>query len=227
MCLVAAAVVGICGNQIYIDHINYHQLFASDGLIFLIFFAIFMTYVYREAAASSSHHGKAIKRGVSNVPQAAEGDAQTLSTSRSIIYLLAGLAGLVFGGEFIVDGASGIAKSFNVEDRVIGLLIVGPGTSVPELIASIAAARRKDVGMVLGNVLGSNIFNVFFTLGATALVMPIPLDLALNTVVLVNIGVTALLVAYATAVRKPVLGRSMGALLLAVYVAYIANALLQ
>ena len=141
--------------------------------------------------------------------------------------MLAGLAGLVFGGEFIVDGASGIAKSFNVADRVIGLLIVGPGTSVPELFASIAAARRMDVGMVLGNVLGSNIFNTFFTLGATALILPIPLDLALNTVVLVNIGVTALLVVYVNAVRKPVLGRSMGALLLAIYAGYIINALQQ
>ncbi len=227
MCLIAAAVIGICGNQIYIDHINYHQLFASDGLVFLLFFAIFMSYVYREAAASSSHQGKALKHGVSGTSKVEGGDAETLSTSRSVIYLLAGLAGLVFGGEFIVDGASGIAKSFNVEDRVIGLLIVGPGTSVPELFASIAAARRKDVGMVLGNVLGSNIFNTFFTLGATALILPIPLDLALNTVVLVNIGVTAMLVVYVNAIRKPVLGRSMGALLLAIYAGYIINALLQ
>lgn len=222
MCLIAAAVVGICGNEIYLDHINYHQLFPSDGRVFLFFFAIFMSYVYREAAASSSHQGKAIKHGVANTADSSE--VQVLSASKSVIYLL---AGLVFGGEFIVDGASGITKSFNVEDRVIGLLIVGPGTSVPELIASIAAARRKDVGMVLGNVLGSNIFNVFFTLGATAIIMPIPLDLALNTVVMVNIGVAALLVLYVPTIKKPVLGRSMGCLLLAVYVAYIANALLQ
>ena len=144
-----------------------------------------------------------------------------------LLTLLAGIALAVFGAHYLVDGASGIARSFNVEDRVIGLLIVGPGTSVPELIASIAAARRKDVGMVLGNVLGSNIFNVFFTLGVTAIVMPIPLDLALNTVVMVNIGVTALLVVYVTAVKKPVLGRLMGGLLLAIYAGYIANALMQ
>jgi len=79
---------------------------------------------------------------------------------------------------------------------VIGLVIVGPGTSFPELIASITAALRKDVGMVLGNILGSNIFNIFFTLGATALIMPIPLDLALKTAVIINVAVTALLVAY-------------------------------
>lgn len=223
MCLIAAMVVGICGNQIYVDHINYHQLFPSDGLVFLFFFTIFMRYVYAEAASASSHHHKAKKQGLNE----GDGEPQALPTARAITYLLVGLAGLVFGGEFIVDGASGIARAFDIEERIIGLLIVGPGTSFPELIASIAAARRKDVGMVLGNVLGSNIFNIFFTLGATALIMPIPLDLALNTVVLVNIGATALLVVYATVSKNPTLGRTMGLLLLAIYVAYIANALLQ
>jgi len=130
------------------------------------------------------------------------------------------------GGEFIVDGASGIARGLGMAERTIGLVIVGPGTSVPELIASVAAALRKDVGMVLGNVLGSNIFNIFFTLGATALIMPIPLDLALNTVVIINVAVTALLVGYTLLVREPRFGRSMGALLLVIYAGYIANSLM-
>jgi cation:H+ antiporter len=133
----------------------------------------------------------------------------------------------VFGGEFIVDGASGIAKSFGMEERVIGLVIVGPGTSFPELMASIAAARRKDVGMVLGNVLGSNIFNIFFTLGATALIMPIPLDLALNTAVIVNVAVTALLVAYVALSKNRTLGRVMGGLLIAIYAGYISYSLIS
>ena len=116
---------------------------------------------------------------------------------KATIYVLFGLLGLVFGGEFIVDGASGIARTFGIQEQVIGLLIVGPGTSVPELITSIAAVRRKDVEMVLGNVLGSNIFNVFFTPWATAVIKLIPL------------------------------GRLMGAFLLAVYVGYIVNALVS
>ena len=222
MCLLSALVVGICGNQIYIDHIQYHQLFPSDGIVFLLFFAVFMRYVYAEAASAGSHTDQAQRRGVSG-----DDADQASSAGKSLLYLFAGLAGLVMGGGFIVDGASGIARSFHIEERIIGLLIVGPGTSVPELIASIAAARRKDVGMVLGNVLGSNIFNVFFTLGVTAVVMPIPLDLALNTVVLVNIGATGLLLAYVSIARKPVFGRTMGVLLLAVYGGYIINALMQ
>ena len=86
----------------------------------------------------------------------------------------------MYGGELIVDGAQGLARSFGLSERVIGLAIVGPGTSFPELIASIVAARQGNAGMVIGNVLGSNIFNVFFTLGITALIMPVPLDLPLN-----------------------------------------------
>ena len=223
MTLIAAAVVGICGNQIYFDRINYHELFLSDGLIFLFFFAIFMRYVYGEAASASSHHSKAIKHGIANTDDSQEPH----SMLKAVGFILVGLLGLVFGGEFIVDGASGIARSFGVAERVIGLVIVGPGTSVPELIASIAAARRNDVGMVLGNVLGSNIFNIFFTLGATALIMPIPLDLALNTAVLVNLAVTALLVAYVALSKNRTLGRGMGALLVTVYAAYIISSLMS
>lgn len=221
MCLIAAAAVGICGNEIYFDKIDYHELFFSDGAIFLLFFAIFMRYVYAEAAAGSAHESQAGERGV-----ASDGE-QPHAMAKSIGFVIAGLLGLVFGGEFIVDGASGIARSLGMAERVIGLVIVGPGTSVPELITSIAAARKKDVGMVLGNVLGSNIFNIFFTLGATALIMPIPLDLALNQVVIINVAVTALLVGYVALSKQPKLGRGMGALLVIVYAGYIVNALLS
>ena len=223
MALIAAAVGGISGNQIYFDHIKYHELFMSNGLIMLFFFAIFMRYVYGEAASASSHHGKAVKHGVTKTDN---GEAPH-GMSKAVIYVVIGLAGLVFGGEFIVNGASGIAKSFGMSERVIGLVIVGPGTSFPELIASIAAARRRDVGMVLGNVLGSNIFNIFFTLGATALIMPIPLDLALNTAVIVNVGVTAMLVAYVALSKKRTLGRVMGGLLIAIYAVYIYYSLIS
>ena len=217
MCLLSALMVGICGNQIYIDHIAYHQLFPSDGLVFLCFFAIFMRYVYGEAAASESHQHSAKKKGFKRKAKTSE---QTLSLPKALAALVAGLAGLVFGGELIVDGASGLARGFGISERVIGLMIVGPGTSMPELIAAIAAARRNDVGMVLGNVLGSNIFNVFMTLGVTALIMPVPLDLSLNIAVLVNIAATAGLMAYVVVVKKPALGRATGLLLLASYGGY-------
>ena len=121
----------------------------------------------------------------------------------------------------------GIAAVFYLLGIVIGMVIVGPGTSFPALLASLAAERRKDVGMVLGNVLGSNIFNIFFTLGATALIMPIPLALALNTAVITNVAVTALLVAFVALSKKRTLGRLMGGLLVAIYAGYIYYSLIS
>jgi len=230
MCLIAAIVVGVCGNQIYLDKINYHELFLSDGLVFLCFLILFMRYVYGEAGASTADHAVALESGMSGGGEAADGgesEAAPHTMGKAIAFVILGLVGLVLGGEFIVDGASGIAHSMGLSDRVIGLLIVGPGTSFPELMASVAAARRNDVGMVMGNVLGSNILNIFFTLGITALILPIPLDLGLNSVVLINIAVTALLLGYLVFKKDMTLGRGMGALLVLIYGCYIAYALLQ
>ena len=154
MCLIAALMVGVAGNQIYLDKINYHELMLSDGIVFLCFFVIFMNYIYKEAASGAAHHHAAGSSGTT----IDAGEQKTHSALKSIIFIVLGLVGLVFGGEFIVDGASGVAKDFGLSNRVIGLLIVGPGTSFPELIASIVAARKGSADMVIGNVLGSNIF---------------------------------------------------------------------
>lgn len=222
MCLIAAAMVGVAGNQLYLDKIKFHELMLSDGITFLCFFAIFMYYIYHEATSGASHQHVA---GGAAAPE--EGSAKkTISPLKSIVFIVLGLAGLVFGGEFIVDGATGVAKSFGLPERVIGLLIVGPGTSFPELIASIVAARKGSADMVVGNVLGSNIFNIFFTLGATSIIHPVPLDLALNLAVLFNIAVTFLLVIYAWFSRKKLMGREIGLFLLLSYVGYIIYALM-
>ena len=224
MCLIAAIMVGVAGNQLYLDKIIFHELMLSDGITFLLFFAIFMNYIYKEAASGAAHQyaAGAGRSGSEDEP----GEIKTLSPLKSIIFIVLGLAGLVLGGEFIVDGASGVAKNFGLSNRIIGLLIVGPGTSVPELIASIVAARKGSADMVVGNVLGSNIFNILFTLGATALIRPVPLDLALNVVILVNIAVTFFLVMFAWFSRKKLMGRGIGGFLVASYVAYIVYALM-
>lgn len=225
MCLIAAIMVGVAGNQLYLDKIKFHELMLSDGIAFLCFFAIFMYYIYNEAASGAAHQHAA---GAGSSGSSEEtGKEKTLSPLKSIIYIVLGLAGLVFGGEFIVDGATGLAKNFGLSERVIGLLIVGPGTSFPELIASIVAARKGSADMVVGNVLGSNIFNIFFTLGATSIIHPVPLDLALNVVVLVNIAVTLLLVMFAWFSRQKQMGRGIGSFLLLSYAAYIIYALMS
>lgn len=219
MCLIAALMVGIAGNQLYLDGVQYHQIMLSDGLVYMLFLWIFMRYVYAEAAMATSNHNQA------QIKSDPEHPVGGMSVARAVVYILLGLTGLVLGGDFIVEGATGIARSFGLSERVIGLAIVGPGTSVPELVASIVAALKRQVDMVLGNVLGSNILNVFFTLGITALIEPIPLDLALNTVVLINIGITAALVAY-TRFSTRSIGRPVGVLLVVAYVAYLTAAIM-
>ena len=224
MCLIAAVMVGVAGNQLYLDKIKFHELMLSDGITFLCFFVIFMYYIYNEAACGASHKHRA---GAGSAGSTGEVDEKkTISPLKSIVFIVLGLAGLVFGGEFIVDGATGLAKNFGLSQRVIGLLIVGPGTSFPELIASIVAARKGSADMVVGNVLGSNIFNIFFTLGATAIIHPVPLDLALNLAVIFNIAVTFLLVIYAWFFSQKPMGRGIGVFLLLSYAGYILYALM-
>ena len=93
---------------------------------------------------------------------------------QSILGILAGLAGLMFGAEMLIDGATTIARNFGVSERVIGLTLVALGTSLPELASSLVAAFREEVDLLMGNIIGSNIFNVLAVAGTTGLVQPIP-----------------------------------------------------
>ena len=221
MCLIASLMIGLVGNQLYLDKINYHEIMLSGGLTFMLFFYIYLKYVWAEATAGKAHHTEADALTAAN-----DSDARQMSTLRSILYIVIGLIALVAGGEFIVEGATGLARNFGMTERVIGLVIVGPGTSVPELVASIVAARKKQADMVIGNVLGSNIFNIFFTLGVTSIIRPVPLDLSLNIVVVINIVITLLLTLYARFARRKQFGPIIGTLLITAYIAYIVQSIL-
>ncbi|MEO0629464.1 MAG: sodium:calcium antiporter, partial [Planctomycetota bacterium] len=96
--------------------------------------------------------------------------------TRSIVYILVGLAMLFFGSDLLVDGAKALAEMLSVPEAVIGLSLVAFGTSVPELALCVIAAFRKEPDIVVGNIIGSNIFNLLCVLGITALVSPVPLD---------------------------------------------------
>lgn len=143
------------------------------------------------------------------------------------LLLIVGLALVVLGADFLVDGASSIAKKFGVSDFVIGLTIVGMGTSAPEMVVSFIGALQGNGDIAIGNVVGSNIFNVFMILGATALILPmditpmnrkkdIPLNIAI-TLIFIALGMSCTLFG----IGDDVLGRMDGAILLVLFAAYI------
>lgn len=183
-----------------------------DGILLLLFFCIFMRYTL--AQAKKAPDGDALQKN--------GGKHKEMSLLKAVLLILAGLAGLVYGGDRFVAGASGVAHSLGMSEAVIGLTIVAAGTSMPELATSLAAALKGNPGIAVGNVIGSNIFNIFFVLGVTATITPLPfggvthLDLALMLLA------SLLFWIFCWKIGKCIVTRIEGAILLAVYVAYIA-----
>lgn len=143
----------------------------GEGIILLCFFLIFLAYTFAIA-----------RNGVTTEEQT---EVKQMPMWKSILLFLVGLGCLVFGGDTMVDGASGIAGFLGVSQSIIALTIVSAGTSFPELVTSIVAARKGDTDMAMGNVVGSNIFNIFFILGVAATISP----LGGGSITLVDYGV--------------------------------------
>ncbi|HUG09470.1 MAG TPA: calcium/sodium antiporter [Opitutaceae bacterium] len=200
------------------------------GVVFSLLLAGYLVYAYRQeretSVAGDAPHTAAFEKGealeelIPHTPKkAARSGAGAVAIA--ILLVLAGLALLVFGGGLLVDGAIGLARGIGVSESVIGLTIVAIGTSMPELVTSVVAAMRKHSDVALGNVLGSNIYNVLGVGGLTALISPTDISAEmLNVDIPVMIGVSLLLVAFASTGR--LLSRIEGALLVAGYIAYVA-----
>ncbi|MBR1931397.1 MAG: hypothetical protein IJ833_08020 [Lachnospiraceae bacterium] len=135
-----------------------------------------------------------------------------------LLILVAGFALLVKGADFFVDGAAGIAKRFGIPELIIGLTIVAMGTSAPETAVSIAAACKGNADISIGNVVGSNIFNLLFVIGTAALIIPIHFAVNFRVDALIAIGAAILL--WLSCVRTKKLGRVAGAIMLLGYGGY-------
>jgi cation:H+ antiporter len=157
--LLAAVVIGIMANDKWLDPAASGNFISrTDGMVLLCFLAIFLVYTFEIA----KFH-----------PDPAE-TVKLLPLWKSILFLVLGIAGLFGGGKLLVEGAVGVATMFGMSERVIGLTIVAIGTSVPELATSVTAAFKGKAGMAVGNVVGSNILNIFLILGLTSLIQPLP-----------------------------------------------------
>ena len=205
--LLAALVLGILANDRLIDQAPFSMLTRIDGMILLSFFIIFMYY--------SVSIAKKIDGMEDFVPE------NQISTFRSISLVLMGLVGLGLGGKWIVDGAVYIALSFGISESFVGLTIVAIGTSLPELATSIIAATRKKVEIAVGNVVGSNIFNIFLVLGVNSIIKPISLHPESNMDIGVVIFSTILLFAYMFTGKRRSLDRWEGIFFIIFYLAYL------
>ena len=139
---------------------------------------------------------------------------------KSVLFILGGLAGLIFGGQWFVEGASNIARHLGVSESVIGLTLVAGGTSLPELSTSIVAALKKNPEIAIGNVIGSNLFNIFFVLGCSASITPLRLTDINNFDLFTLVGSGILLWFFGLFFAKRTITRIEGSILVLCYIAY-------
>ena len=164
-----------------------------------------------------------IKNALKN--RTTETEEKLLSVPKSIVYMAIGLAAIICGGNFVVDNASIIAKSLGLSETLIGLTIVAVGTSLPELVTSITAARKHESVIALGNAVCSNIFNILFILGASSALTPINVapELFIDTIILIVVSILIFLFAF----TKKITNRIEGIVCVLIYVAYTAYIILR
>lgn len=177
-----------------------------DAAILLVFFAIFMYMTLREAKTGSAEQ------------PSAEGQTKPMSRLMAAVWIVVGLACLIGGSTVFVNGASELASALGVDPTIIGLTIVAMGTSLPELATSVVSATKGNSGIAIGNVLGSNVFNILFILGVTGVISP--LDIQGITPVDLSLLVVSMVLLWLFSYTKLRIERWEGAVLIAVFAGY-------
>ncbi len=185
-----------------------------DGAVLLAFFAVYVVFLIRSALKASKSGNASDDESI-----AAAEEMKMISVSKSIFFIVAGAAGIALGGDVVVNSASNIATKFGMSQTLVGLTIVSIGTSLPELVTSIVAARKNEVDMALGNAIGSNIFNILMVLGIASAISPIAF-LTENLVDIAILMVFSILV-WIFAWTKRKLTKPEGAVMLMLYAAYV------
>ena len=201
--LLASVVVLLLSGSMLVGGAPGEQITRYGGLLLLCFLAVFIRYTFSIPAGDE-----------------AEEEGERMSVGKIILFIIAGLAALIFGGKVFVAGATDLARILGLSEAVIGITVVSAGSSLPELAVSVNAARKGNVGIALGNVLGSNILNIFFILGCSATISPIALDGFSSMDYYVLVASSLLIYIVTRFGGKAVINRFEGALLVAGYVAY-------
>jgi cation:H+ antiporter len=202
--LLASVSLLILISDIGLQALSENLITRSDGLIFLLFFAIFLYYIFEVARKGREQ----VKVESTDPP----------SWGRNVLFTVAGLAAIIFGGDIVVDNATKIAMSFGMSETLVGLTIVAIGTSLPELITSITAAIKKESDIALGNIVGSNIFNILFVLGAASVISPLAVDPKIFFDVTLMIVLTVILLIFSRTNYR--IGKFEGVFLAVVYIVY-------
>jgi cation:H+ antiporter len=206
--LLASIILFLCANdQLLGNESVSNGISRKDGLLLLCFFVMFLCYTF----AIARHHDT----------NEEETSIKVFPLWKAILFILLGLIGLIAGGKFFVEGASGIARAWGVSESIIGLTLVAGGTSLPELATSIVAALKKNPGIAIGNVIGSNLFNIFFVLGTSATICPMKMQGITNFDLLTLIGASALLWIFGFFYKKRSISRVEGIILVLVYAFYL------
>ena len=221
--ILASVVLLVCANDVLLDKAGENVLSITDGLILLCFMAIFLSYTFAIARPALTPGPSPKERGEAAGTSVEDGtEIKDMPLWRSVLYIVGGLAGLIWGGQLFVDGACGIARALGVSESVIGLTLVAGGTSLPELATSIVAALKKNPEIAIGNVVGSNLFNIFFVLGCSASITPLRLGGITNLDLLVLVGSSILLGLFGIFFGRRIITRVEGAVLMACYIGYTA-----
>jgi len=215
LCILSSIVLLICANDVFLDKASENILNRVDGLLLLCFFVIFMGYTFAIASKPVTTEQQAEHPVIEE-----ETEIKSLPWWQSILYIIGGLAALIYGGQLFVDGATGIARNLGVSESIIGLTLVAGGTSLPELATSIVAALKKNPEIAIGNVIGSNLFNIFFVLGCSASITPLHLSGITNFDLFTLVGSSILLWLFGLFFAKRTITRIEGAIMILCYVAY-------
>jgi len=210
--LLAAIILLLLGNFNFLPN-KKDMVSWIDGIILLVLFGLFLFYVYKSMKNSES------AGDVSS--------AKTFSMFKSILFIVLGLAFLVIGGRIVVDSAVNLARDLNISEKIIGLTIVAIGTSLPELVTSITAVIKKSDDIAIGNIIGSNIFNIFLILGASALIKEMNYSPVFNMDIYFLIFGTLLLLLAMFVGNKRKLDRWQGAVFLLLYVGYVVYLIMR
>lgn len=230
--LLAAATLIFAGADIMLDGAPANIISRTDGLMLLSLFGVFMAYTIYSSQTStgmslqspagiSQNNASSTLPDSTSLPDSSEGEIKQRPIWLALIMVVGGLAGLVYGGDLFVASATALAKMLGVSDAVIAVTIMAGGTSLPELASCVVAAMKKNADLALGNVIGSNVSNVFLILGGSAVIHP----LGMSNIGFFDLGTlllaTVLLFIAAFTFRKRSLDRMEATIFVLLYIGYI------